>query len=128
MGCIQGLESLISISANEDNFYALASTLQSLYICLCDKSSPREEDNYLRLMAYLLENYLDTAKQLSLRSHLAEMIGGQIEEDCAGRYFRQRCGYVGILNLLQWHHDLTGKWLILTNVDYDRQKFKLKQV
>ena len=104
------------------------STLQSLYICLCDKSSSREEDNYLRLMAYLLENYLDRGKKLSLRGYLGEMIAGQIKENSAASYFRQRCAYVEIFDLLQWHHHLTGKWLMLTDVDYDRQKFKLKEV
>ena len=125
---LQTLESLISISANGDNFYALISSLQSLYAFLRDNSSPRCEDNYLRLMAHLLENYLDTPKQLLLRRHLAEMIARQTQEDYAAHYFKQRFAQAEILDLLKHHHNLTGKWLILTQVDYDHQKFKVKQV
>ncbi|BAU64522.1 hypothetical protein STA3757_18940 [Stanieria sp. NIES-3757] len=77
---LQTLESLINISANGDNFYALISTLQSLYAFLRDNSSPRCESDYLRLMAHLLENYLDTPKKLFLRQHLSEMIARQTQD------------------------------------------------
>jgi hypothetical protein len=125
---VQTLESLVSISANGDNFYALVSNLQSLYAYLRHNSSPRCEDNYLRLMTHLLENYLDASKQLFLRQHLGEMIARQIQDEGAARYFKQRFAHAEILDLLKHHRNLTGKWLVLTSVDYDRQKFKVKQV
>ena len=125
---IQTLESLISISAKEDSFYVLASTIRSLYTILREDSSPRCEDNYLRLMAHLLENYLDSPKQLFLTRHLAEMIARRTQDEYAAHYFKQRFAQAKILDLLKHHRKLTGKWLILTNVDYDHQKFKVKQV
>ncbi len=125
---IENLESLISISANEDSFYHLAATIQSLYISLREKSSPRCEENYLRLMAHLLENYLDAPKKLFLRRHLSEIIARQTQDEYAAHYFKQRFAQAKILDLLKHHRELTGKWLILTNVDYDQQKFKVKQV
>lgn len=125
---IQTLESLISISANGDNFYALASTLQSLYISLQESCSTKCEDNYVRLMAHFLEKYLEPAKLLFLRQRLAEMIARQTQDDYAAHYFKQRFAHTQMLELLQHHHNLTGKWLSLTHVNYDHQKFKLKQV
>ena len=125
---IQTLESLISISANEDSFYSLVSAIQGLYSSLRNDYSPRCEDNYLRLMAHLLENYLDAPKQLFLSRHLAEMIARRTQDEYAAHYFKQRFARAKILDLLKHHRNLTGKWLILTNVDYDHQKFKVKQV
>ncbi|MDJ0593085.1 MAG: hypothetical protein QNJ72_24390 [Pleurocapsa sp. MO_226.B13] len=125
---IQTLESLISISADEDNFYVLASTIQSLYTSLREQPSPRCEDNYLRMMAHLLENYLNASKQLFLRQQLAKTIARQTKDDHATHYFKQRFAKTEILELLKHHHKLTGRWLVLTHVDYERQKFKVKQV
>lgn len=125
---VQTLESLISISADGDSFYVLASTIQSLNSSLKEQTSTRGKENYLRLMAYLLENYLNTAKLLFLREHLAEMVARQTQDDYAARYFKQRFAKAEIHELLKHHHKLTGKWLILTHVDYDHQKFKIKQV
>ena len=67
---LQSIESLITLSANGDNFYAVISTLQSLDTFLQHNSSSRYEDNYGKLMAYLIENYLDESKQLFLRQLL----------------------------------------------------------
>lgn len=125
---LQTLESLISISASGDKFYALVSNLQSLYAYLRHNSSPRCEENYLLLMAHLLENYLDAPKQLFLRRSLAEMIARQTQDEYAARYFKQRLVKAEILNLLKQHRNLTGKWLVITSVDYDHQKFKVKLV
>ena len=63
-----------------------------------------------------------------LRQHLAEMIARQTKDEQAAGYFKQRFTPADILDLLKHHHNLTGKRLILTSVDYNRQKFKLKQV
>jgi hypothetical protein len=79
-------------------------------------------------MAHLLENYLDTPKKLFLRQHLAEMIARQTQHDYAAHYFKQRFAHAEILDLLKHHRKLTGKWLVLTSVDYSHQKFKVKQV
>ena len=79
-------------------------------------------------MAHLLENYLDAPKQLFLRRHLAETIARQAQDEYAAYYFKQRFATAEILELLKHHHNLTGKRLILTHVDYDRHKFKVKQV
>ena len=62
------MESLISVCANDENFYAVVSNLQSLYTYLQQNPSPRCEDDYVRLMAHLLENYLDTKKTIVLTS------------------------------------------------------------
>ena len=125
---LQSIESLITLSADGDNFYAVISTLKSLNIYLQHNSSSRCEDNYWKLMAYLIENYLDESKQLFLRQHLAEIIARQTKDEQAAGYFKQRFTTADILDLLKHHHNLTGKRLVLTRVDYDRQKFKLKQV
>lgn len=125
---IQTLESLISISVQEDSFYVLASTIQSLYSSLREQPSVKCEDNYLRLMAHLLENYLNAPKKSFLRQHLSETIARQTQDDYAAHYFKKRLASSEILELLKHHHNLTGKWLILTNVDYSHQKFKLKEV
>ena len=122
----QTLESLISVCANDDNFYAVISNLQSLYNYLQQNPSPRCEDDYIRLMAHLLENYLDTRKQLFLRQYLGEMIARQAQDNYSAQYFKQRFANAEILDLLKNHRKLTGRRLILTSVDYDRQKFKVK--
>lgn len=126
---IQSFESLISISANdEDSFYVLASTLQCLYTSLREHPSTKCEENYVRLMAHFLENYLSAPKKLFLRQQLGEMIARQTQDDYAGHYFKKRFAHAQMLDLLQHHRNLTGKWLILTSVDYDYHKFKVKQV
>ncbi|MDJ0634458.1 MAG: hypothetical protein QNJ34_14825 [Xenococcaceae cyanobacterium MO_188.B29] len=122
----QTLESLISVCADSDNFHAVISNLQSLHQYLQHNSSPRCEDDYLKLMAHLLENYLDTPKQLFLRQYLGEMIARQAQDDYSAQYFKQRFTNAEILDLLKNHRKLTGRRLILTSVDYDRQKFKVK--
>ena len=61
---IQTIESLISISAQGDNFSALVWNLQGIYTFLQHNSSSRCEENYLRLLAHLLENYLDDRQTL----------------------------------------------------------------
>ena len=122
----QTLESLMSVCANDENFYTVISTLQSLYHYLQQNPSPRCEDDYLRLMAHLLENYLDTRKQLFLRQYLGEMIASQAQDNYSAQYFKQRFAHAEILDLLKNHRKLTGRRLILTSVDYDRQKFKVK--
>lgn len=124
----QTLESLVSISADEDSFYVLASTIQSLYNSLKEDASTRGKDRYLKLMAYILESYLNKPKLSFLRQHLAEAIARQTQDDYAAHYFKQRFAKAEIYELLKQHHNLTGKWLILTHVDYDHQKFKVKQV
>ena len=120
------MESLLSVCANDENFYAVVSNLQSLYTYLQDNPSPRCEDDYIRLMAHLLENYLDTRKQLFLRQHLGTMIAHHTKDDYAAQYFKQRFTQAEILDLLKHHHQLTGKRLVLTSVDYESQKFKVK--
>ena len=125
---LQSIKSLITLSADGDNFYAVISTLQSLYTYLQHNSSSKCEDNYGKLMAYLIENYLDESKQLFLRQHLAEMIARQTKDEQAAGYFKQRFTKAELLDLLKHYHNLTGKRLVVTSVDYDRQKFKLKQV
>lgn len=125
---LQTLESLISLSANGDNFYALISTLQSLYAFLRNNSSARCEDDYLRLMAHLMDNYLNAQKKMLVRKQLSEMIVRKTQDEYSANYFKQRLLTAEIFDLLKHHHNLTGKWLVITNVDYDQQKFKVKQV
>ena len=120
------LESLISLCGNEDKFYALVWNLQSLYQFLQHNPSTRCEDNYVRLMAHLLENYLNEQKTLVLRKHLGDMIVRQTKDEYAAQYFKQRLAQANIFDLLKHHHKLTGQILVLTSVDYDRQKFKVK--
>ena len=119
-------DSLISLLANDENFYALISKLQSLYNYLQHNSSTRCEEDYRQLMAHLLANYLDRPKQLFLRQYLGEMIARQAQDNYAAQYFKQRFATAEILDLLKHHQNLTGKRLVLTSVDYDRQKFKVK--
>ena len=59
---------------------------------------------------------------------IANMIVGQTQDDYAAHYSKQRFAWAKILDLLKHYRKLTGKLLILTNVDYDHQKFKVKQV
>lgn len=125
---VASLESLISICANEDSFYVLASTIKTLYSSLQEQPSQRCEDDYLKLMAHLLENYLDAPKRRFLRQHLSEAIARETQDDYAAHYFKQRFAQGEILDLLKHHRKITGELLILTNVDYNHQKFKLKQV
>ena len=120
------LESLISLAGNDENFLAITSHLQSLYLYLQENPSTQCEDDYVKLMAHLLENYLNAPKKLGLRQHLVEMIARQTNDDYAAQYFRQRFTHAELLDLLQHHRSLTGTRLVLTNVDYDHQKFKLK--
>ncbi len=120
------LESLISFAANDENFYATISNLQSLDSYWQHNPSTQCEHDYIRLMAHLLENYLNASKKLVLRQHLVEMIARQTQDDYAAQYFKQRFTNADLLDLLQHHRSLTGTRLVLTNVDYDRQKFKLK--
>ena len=103
-------------------------SIQSLNTSLKEEASTGCKDNYLRLMAYLLESYLDTPKLLFLREHLAEIIARQTQDDYAAHYFKQRFAKAELHELLKHHHKLTGRWLILTYVDYDHHKFKIKQV
>jgi hypothetical protein len=49
-------------------------------------------------------------------------------DEYAARYFKQRLVKAEILNLLKQHRNLTGKWLVITSIDYDHQKFKVQQV
>ena len=125
---IQTIESLISISAKGDNFYTLVSNLQGLYAYLRHNSSSRSEEDYLRLLAHLLENYLDEPKKRFFRQRVGQMIADHAESSSAAHYFRQRFARTKIFDLLKHHRKLTGKWLILTGVDYADQKFKVKQI
>jgi len=84
------LESLLSLVANEENFSALVSHLQSLNNYWQHNPNPPCQDDYVRLMAHLIENYLDDPKKLFLRQHLVEMIARQTEDDYAAQYFKQR--------------------------------------
>ena len=124
---IQTIESLISISAKGDNFSALVSNLQGLYSFLQHNSSSRCEEDYLRLLAHILENYLDERKKSLFRKRIGQMIADHVESSSAAQYFRQRFAQTKILDLLKHHRKLTGKWLVLTSVDYTDQKFKIKQ-
>ncbi len=124
---IQTMESLISVSAKGDNFYALVSNLQGLYSFLQHNSSSRCEDNYLRLLTHLLENYLDERTKSYFRQRISQMIANHTESSSAADYFRQRFARANFLDLLKHHRKLTGKWLVLTSVDYTDQKFKIKQ-
>ena len=125
---IKTIESLISISAKGDNFYALVSNLQGLYTYLQHNSSSRCEDDYLRLLAHILETYLDERKKSLFRKRIGQMIANHIESSSAAHYFRQRFARANFLDLLKHHRQLTGKLLILTSVDYNHQKFKVKLV
>ena len=120
------LESLISLCANEDKFYALVWNLQSLHQFLQHNPSSRCEDDYVRLMAHLLETYLNEQKTLVLRKHLGDMIVRQTKDEYAAQYFKQRLVQANILDLLNYYHKLTGQILVLSSVDYDHQKFKVK--
>ncbi len=120
------LESLLSLVANEENFSALVSHLQSLNNYWQHNPDPPCQDDYVRLMAHLIENYLDDQQQLFLRQHLVEMIARQTEDDYAAQYFKQRFATAELLDLLQHHLHLTNTRLVLTRVDYNRHKFKLK--
>ena len=120
------LESLISLCGNEDKFYSLVWNLQSLSQFWQHNPSTCCQDNYVRLMAHLLENYLNESKKITLRKHLGEIIVRQIKDEYAAQYFKQRLAKANLLDLLKHHHQLTGQILVLTGVDYDRQKFKVK--
>ena len=124
---IQTIESLISISAKGDNFYALVSNLKGLYTYLQHNSSSRCEEDYLKLLAHILENYLDERKKSLFRKRIGQMIADHVESSSAAQYFRQRFAQTKILDLLKHHRKLTGKWLVLTSDDYTDQKFKIKQ-
>ena len=123
---IQTIESLISISAKGDNFYALVSNLKGLYTYLQHNSSSRCEEDYLKLLAHILENYLDERKKSLFRKRIGQMIAEHAKSCSAAHYFRQRFAQTKILDLLKHHRNLTGKWLVLTSVDYTDQKFKVK--
>ena len=121
-------ESLISISSNEDSFYVLVSTTQSLYFYLKNHYSPDGISNYLKLLAHLLENHLNPSKKKSLHTKLIQMIIGQSRDDVTARYFYNRFSQSDILELLEYHHNLTENLLILANIDYSEENFKIKQV
>ena len=121
-------ESLISISSNEDSFYVLVSTLQSLYFHLKDNYSAERINDYLKLMAHLLENDLSTSKMNFLRSHLVKTIMHESRDEFAARYFQDRVSKLDLITLLKYHHRLTGNILVLTNIDYSEEYFKIKQV
>ena len=78
-------------------------------------------------MAYLLDNYLHQTKKEYLRQYLTKIIARKIQDNCAAYYFTQRLKEAETLELLEHHYRLTGKFLVLTKVDYKHQKFKLKQ-
>ena len=122
------MESLISISAQGENFYTLVSNLQGLYSFLRHNNSSRCEENYLRLLTHLLENYLDERAKSYFRQRISQMIANHTESSTAADYFRQRFARANFLDLLKHHRKLTGKWLVLTSVDYTGQKFKVRQV
>lgn len=119
---IQTMESLISISAKGDNFYALVSNIQGLYSFLQHNSSSRCEEDYLRLLAHLLENYLDERKKSFFRKRIGQMIAEHTESSSAAHYFRQRFARANFLDLLKHHRALTGKILIVTSVDYKKKQ------
>ena len=121
----EDIETLISLCATNENFYSVASTIRKLQNYLEENSSSASESDYLKLMAYLLENYLDESKKLSLRQRLKDMISYKMKDEYATQYFNKRFSNAEILDLLKHHQILTGKRLILVNVDYDSQKFKL---
>ena len=125
---VQTLESLVSISADGDSFYVLASTIQSLYTCL-------KEDDINQRQRSLLETDGIFTRKLSQYSEAIVLTSAFSRNGCSsnsrrlcGALFKQRFAKAEIHELLKHHHKLTGKWLILTHVDYDHQKFKVKQV
>ena len=121
-------ESLISISSNEDSFYVLVSTTQSLYFYLKNNYSRDRTSEYFKLLAHLLENHLNPSKKKSLHTKLIKMIIGQSRDEVTARYFYNRFSRLDILKLLEYHHNLTGNLLVLANVDYSEENFKIKQV
>lgn len=125
---IQTVETLISISAQGDNFYAVISKLQGLHSYLQHNSSSRCEDDYLVLLEYVLENYLDERKKLFFRQRVGEIITASIKDPHAAKYFKQRFARMKLINLLKQHRKSTDKWFILDSIDYKAQKFKVKQV
>lgn len=120
------MESLVSICANDENFYGVISSVQSLYNYLKENQSSRCEEEYTRLLAYLIENYLDEKKKLFLRRYLGERVGMKMEDEHAAKYFKKRLRKAEMIEVLKQHYQLTGKRLIITSVDYDQQKFKVK--
>lgn len=125
---IQTLESLISISSNEDNFYILASTIQSLHSFLQNNYSLKTKNDYLKLITYFLENYLDKPKLIFLRQYLQKTIIHQIQEDCTKKYFTKRLTNIELFKLIKHYHNLTGNLLVLNHVNYSKKKFKIEQI
>ncbi len=118
----------LNFHSNSENFYLIISKLQGLHIYLNNYPSSKCKDDYLTTMAHLLEDYLDSQKQLYLRHYLRKIIVTQIKDNGAVKYFKKRFAKIKIRELLQYHYNLTGKRLLLTNINYEHQKFKLKVV
>lgn len=116
----------LNFHANGENFSIVISKLKALHIYLNDNPSSKCQDDYLSTMAFLLEHYLDSKKQLFLRNHLGEIIVENIEDNGAIKYFKKRLAKAKILDLLKYHHNITKKRLFLTEINYDNQEFKVK--
>lgn len=125
---INTLESLISTSSKEDSFYILASTIQSLYNFLQNNCSLKTKNDYLKLMAYFLENYLDKPKLMFLRQYLEKTIINRIQKDCTKKYFKQRLNNTELFELLKHYNKLTGNYIVLSHINYSKKKFKIKQL
>lgn len=121
-------DSLVSISSQDDSFYVLASTIQSLYSYLRDSYSSGAIKEYMKLIAHLLEQDLDLTKRFLVHQYLVEMITELTTDEYAIRYFKQRFAQMTLLELLEYHHKMTGNLLILSNLNYSEKKFKIKQV
>ena len=122
------MESLISIYASEESFYEVISHIQSLYHYLKENKSTTAEEDYRKLMAHLIEQYLDEKKQSFLRHHLGEKIARATKDEYAARYFKKKIASIEMIEVLKQHNKLTGKRLMISSVDYEEQKFKLKTV
>lgn len=118
----------LNFHTNTETFSIVIAKLQALHIYLNNNPSSQCKDNYLTIMAYLIERYLDTQKQSYLCDYLVKMIVTQIEDKGAIKYFQTRFTNAKILDLLQYHYNLTGKRLFLTCINYKNQKFKVKVV
>ncbi len=116
----------LNFLTNSQNFSIIISKLKALNIYLNDYPSSKCKNDYLSTMAYLLEHYLNSQQQFFLRHYLGKIIVQNIKDNSAAKYFKERLANAKILNLLQYHHNLTGKRLFLTNIDYDNEKFKVR--
>ena len=116
----------LNFLTNSENFSIIISKLKALNIYLNDYPESKCKNDYLSTMAHLLEHYLNSQQQFFLRHYLGKIIVENIKDHGAAKYFKKRLPNTNILNLLQYHHDLTGKRVFLTNIDYNNEKFKVR--